>query len=715
MALIGPILDNRTQQQLRDELVRRIPAYNPTWTDHNETDPGIVLLELFAYLGESLLYRFNQIPDTTRIEFLRLLGVQPRPAQAASALLSAVTDEAAGLQVLKGSEAAGAVTFQTTDEVYVWPLEALGAGKTETDDGAADAKADARERAGVDTDDSAFYRTVVTSADPADPDAATIDVSEQLDASLWVALLARPTFDPAPLARRTLFVGVAFDETFPVPVSLQGLHDDGTLATLGSDVLTDDPPPTEWQLWAGTDSSGTPVLLPLSVLGDTTRGMVTTGVVKLELPDELPRLRGLGDGLADNPPIIDDEDVRARIVAWLRVRRPLRNDIGDAIHRVRWVGANCVGAEQSRTPPPELLGSGTGDADQRYSLNHSPVLPATVVLQVEEPTGWVDWTEVENFSASTLDDRHFTVDHELGAVVFGRARVPQLGERIRVQSYRYSDGAKGNLPAASITSFTAHPGITVTNPFPAVGGADPVPLQDALAAIPGQVHRRDRAVTPEDYRALTREVSGVARAEVLPTFHPDTPTVEAAGVTTVVVLPDEDTRNPDAPLPDIGLLRRVATYLQPRRLVTAELYVIPPEYVEVAISVGVQVRQGYQVDAVRRWVEQIVRQYLSAVPPHGPDGAGWPLGRAVRAAELEAVAVQVEGVEYAVGTRLALVRTAADGVTPVVEERDLIELASWQLPEVVTLDVVRGDPPEPAAPEPPPTGKVPVPLPPEVC
>lgn len=715
MALIGPILDNRTQQQLRDELVRRIPVYSPTWTDHNESDPGIVLLELFAYLGESLLYRFNQIPDTTRIEFLRLLGVQPRPAQPASALLSAVTDEAAGSQVLKGSEASGAVTFQTTDEVYVWPLEALGAGKTETDDGAADAKADARERAGVDEDESVFYRTVVTSADPADPNAETIDVSEQLDASLWIALLARPTFDPAPLARRTLFVGVAFNETFPEPPVLEKLRDDGTIETLSSHVLTDDPPPTEWHLWAGLDASGTPVLLPLSVLGDTTRGMVTTGVVKLELPDQLPRLRSLGDGLADSPPIVDDEDVRARIVGWLRVRRPPRNDIGDAIHRVRWVGANCVSAEQSRTPPPELVGSGTGDADQRYSLNHSPVLPATVVLQVEEPTGWVGWDEVENFTLSTLDDRHFTVDHENGAVVFGRARVPQLGERIRVQSYRYSEGAKGNLPAGSITSFTGHPGVTVTNPFPAVGGSDPVPLQDALAAIPGEVHRRDRAVTPEDYQALTLEVSGVARAEVLPTFHPDTPTVAAAGVTTVVVLPEEDTRNPDAPLPDIGLLRRVATYLEPRRLVTAELYVIPPEYVQVAISVGVQVRKGYQVDAVRRWVEQIVRQYLSAVPPSGPDGAGWPLGRAVRAAELEAVAVQVEGVEYAVGTRLALVLPATDTQPRVVEERDLIDLEIWQLPEVVALDVVRGDPPEPAAPEPDPTGKVPVPLPPEVC
>lgn len=711
MALIGPILDNRTQQQLRDELVRRIPVYSPTWTNHNESDAGIALLELFAYLGESLLYRFNQIPDTTRIEFLRLLGVQPRPAQPAEVLLSAVTAEPAGVQVLPASEAsAGAVSFQTTDELYVWPLEALGAGKSETTDGAADSMDDALERAEVDRSDATFYKTVFTSPDPNVPDAVTIDVSAQVDRTLWVALLSLPTLDLSALSRRTLFVGVAFDEQLEAPALLADLNRDD----ISAGALTDDPRPVQWQLWTGTDADGLGVFTPLSVLGDTTHGMITTGVVKLELPDQLPRLRSLGGGVADNPPLLDDEDLRKRVVGWLRVRRPGTNDIGDAIHRVRWVGANCVQARQSRTPPPELLGIGTGDADQRFPLNHAPVLVNSVQLQVEEPEGWVDWQEVENFARSTLTDRHYTVDHVGGAVAFGRSRVPQLGERIRVQSYQYSDGAKGNLPPASVTSLPAQPAVTVTNPFPAVGGADSAPLPDALAAIPGEVHRRDRAVVAEDFQALAEEVTGVARVDVLSTFHPDTPTIEAAGVTTLVILPDEDVRNPDAPLPDIGLLRRVATYLEPRRLVTAELYVIPPEYVQLAISIGVQVRKGYPVDAIRRWVEKIVRQYLSAVPPNGPDGAGWPLGRTVRAAELEAVAVQVEGVEYVVGTRLAIVTTEADG-TQVLDEVDLVELDKWQLPEIVAIDVVRGDPPAPGSTPAEPSGQVPVPLPPEVC
>src|SRR4051812_10547763 len=131
MALISPTLDNRTYAQLREELIRRIPVYTPEWTNHNESDPGVALLELFAYLGESLLWRFNQIPDSARIEFLRLLGVQPRPAQPAQALLAATTDLPAGAQMTKGTEVrAGSVQFETEDEVYAWPVELLAAGKT---------------------------------------------------------------------------------------------------------------------------------------------------------------------------------------------------------------------------------------------------------------------------------------------------------------------------------------------------------------------------------------------------------------------------------------------------------------------------------------------------------------------------------------------------------------------------------------------------------
>ena len=80
MAIIPPRLDDRAFDDLRAELIRRIPIHAPEWTDHNASDPGIALLELFAALGDNLLYRLNRVPEAARLGFLRLLPVAPQPA-----------------------------------------------------------------------------------------------------------------------------------------------------------------------------------------------------------------------------------------------------------------------------------------------------------------------------------------------------------------------------------------------------------------------------------------------------------------------------------------------------------------------------------------------------------------------------------------------------------------------------------------------------------
>jgi predicted phage baseplate assembly protein len=729
MALIGPVLDDRTYEQLKDELVKRIPVYAPEWTDHNESDPGIALLELFAYLGESLLFRFNQIPDATKIAYLRLLGLAPRSAQSARSLLALQTERPTGAQVLAGTEArAGAVSFETSDEVVAWPLEVVAVGKRPVTRATGDAtekhrRQHALQEAGVDpTKPHRFYEVVALPPDPADPAAVPLDVRTTADDAIWIALLATATTDVSQLPGRTLFVGVAFDEDLERPFDLTAVRPRPS-RLLESTRLTSAPPAVEWQLWKPADADRP--LQPLVVLGDTTRGMTTTGVVKLEVPDPFPTQdRGaVGDGGRDAPPPLDDAATAGRVVAWLRVGRPA--DENDTIHSVRWVGVNAVAVEQVRTAQPELLGTGTAEPGQVYRLTQHPVVPGTVELDVEEATGWTRWTEVESFAASGSLDRHYTVDLPQGLVQFGpRSRAPQLGERIRVTRYRYGGGTQGNVPAKAISQLTGVASVKAANVLPAVGGADPASLPEALDSIPGQVHRRDRAVVAEDFQTLALEVSGVARADTLPLFHPDTPNTPAAGVVSVVVFPDEDPRNPGAPLPDIGLLRRVAEYLQPRRLVTTELYVIPPTYREIAASVGIRVKEGYQIDAVRRWVALILRQYLSPLPPYGPDGHGWPLGRTVRRAELAAVCTQVDGVESLVGPlRLAVIDRPAPaspggpGPAPVVTKARTVRLQPWEVPQLSTVSVVGGKP-VPVIADPGGTGgpgPALVPLPPDVC
>jgi predicted phage baseplate assembly protein len=88
MVLPVPVLDDRSYRDLMAEALTRIPRYTPEWTDFNDSDPGITLVQLHAWLTELLIYRINQVPDMAYVKFLELIGLQLRPAEPARAELT---------------------------------------------------------------------------------------------------------------------------------------------------------------------------------------------------------------------------------------------------------------------------------------------------------------------------------------------------------------------------------------------------------------------------------------------------------------------------------------------------------------------------------------------------------------------------------------------------------------------------------------------------
>jgi Baseplate J-like protein len=84
MPITLPNLDDRRYADLIAEARSLIPTYTPEWTDHNESDPGITLIELFAYLTEMLLYRLNRVTDANLYAFLKLLNPDFKPARGVS-------------------------------------------------------------------------------------------------------------------------------------------------------------------------------------------------------------------------------------------------------------------------------------------------------------------------------------------------------------------------------------------------------------------------------------------------------------------------------------------------------------------------------------------------------------------------------------------------------------------------------------------------------
>lgn len=713
MPLPSPILDDRSYRQLRDELVRRIPTYAPEWTDHNESDPGIALLELFAFLGENLLFRFNQIPETTKLAYLKLLRIPMRPAVPARALIAIERTDlpvnpADKVTIEIGSEArAGSIPFETVTEVVAQPLAIVSVARIKAPVPStpeaidfANASIDALQNSG-DTREPEYYTIEHVAIDPAAPDAVAVDIGAAVDGSLWIALLPIAGTDPQALGSALVNIGFVPDE------------DIGTISDVDSCPGArprDNGPEMIWQITSGVVVQGEPRFISLAVEGDSTRGLSQQGVVRLRLPSD-PTQIGVPEpddeylkGTGNFPPALEDEEQAAKVIAWIRAsRRSAVRPLGRVLH----VAINATEVAQSRTAKTEFVGIGTGDAAQSFQLVQRPILSRTVELQIEEDGRWADWLEVDGFESSSSEARHYVLDAEAGVVRFGngvRGKPPQIGQRIRARRYRYGGGAEGNVAPGRINKIVNQAKVKCTNPLPARGGAAAEAIAEALERVPGEVRRNARAVTAGDFQelALMTPGAGVGRADCLPLFRPpkslatvpaprsDGLYTESAGVVSVVVWPREDRKRPNAPMADRTLLREVCEWLDTKRLVTTELYVIPPTYRRIAVAVGLRAKPGYGIEALRRWVELVVRQYLAPLPPYGPEGKGWPLGRAVYGPELEAAALQVEGVELLEGLSVSTWDEAAARWNP--PRREPVLLQPWEVPELSEITVVQGLP-----------------------
>jgi Baseplate J-like protein len=732
VSLPVPVLDDRTYDQLVAELLGRIPAYTPEWTNQQASDPGVTLLELFSFLGENLLYRLNQIPDATRLWLLRMLQVPPIPARPSSGLIT-LGQQSPSLgpapQVDKGSTVrAGSVAFETLEDAVSLPVTARALVKMPGPQPATPELLAAVERA-IDArgglaagEQPLFYTPQTLKTSPGAVGVDSLQVSQSVNGTLWVAVIAADGVRPAdlltpgsPLDGQTLNLGIWLTDQFP------------SMAEVDPCSGLDPPPPpgqatpaptARWQISvAHTGDDQDPVYVPAKLDGDSTAGLTHGGVAAIGLPGGLtaagypvgtvtppsPDLAGTGDW----PPVLDDSPP---VVFWLRAYPA---DAATTIPDLSFVGVNAATVDQMQTAGPEFAGTGNGMASQQLSLINGSVDPASLILQADEQQVWVTWTQVETFAGAGPNDRVYLLDAASGTVTCGdtlRGRAFPIGARVRALSYRYGGGSAGNVAPGAISAIDGGAAVTVNNPFAFSGGADAETIDAAMTRIPAELSNHDRAVTANDFAELAA-IQGVGRAECLPHFYPPTFDQQAAGVVTVVVWPSADLLHPDAPVPDRSLLSAVCAQLDARRLVTTELYVVPPTYHQIAVSVGVHPQPGYSGNAISNWVETVLRQYLSPLPPYGPAGSGWPLGRQVSGPELMAVALQVEGIDYLEQVHLA--ELDGTGQWQPADPSKPIVLKAWEVVQLSSITVVVGTPlaPGEAVPAPPPSATLlPIPV-----
>jgi hypothetical protein len=738
MPLTLPTLDDRDYNAILAEALARIPVHNPEWTNFNDSDPGVTLLQLFAFMTDSLQYRANLIPERNRRKFLDLLGIPLRPAAAAVgvATLANARGPRETVTLPRGlSLSAGSIGFVSDGGLDVLPVEGqlyyrepLGPGE---DRDRAEQLYAQLYGAGEDGEDPAtldFYRTLAFHPPVPGGRIGAVDLrTDTVDGSLWLALLVRAADGTDPdvvedvarsIGGKTLTLGLAPAWDTMAKVLRPGGSNGGDHA-LRFDVST------------GAFDGALPRYraLPTAADGDPLEELT---LVQLTLPEYgdfgvWDGLDPIEEGVGELPPALEDDAVAGRVLCWIRIRVGETAAEAGWAARFSWVGINAVRIAQRMPVPPQRVGTGTGEPDQVVSLANTPVIPDTVALTVDGEA-WARTDDLlaapaevpageasEATTAEAEDPRVYAVDREAGTIRFGTGLAgarPRSGASI-VASYSYGGGRAGNVGVGAVRTAPNLPaGFKATNPLPTWGGDDGETVAEAERRIPLQLKHNDRAVSAEDFRDIVEETPGIAlgRVEVLSTWHPDIGG-PAPGVVTLVLVPD-DPQRPEGPVPDRLFLQAVCRHLEPRRLVTTEVHLRGPEYVPLSVSVGFEAVAGVEIALVREAITAALKTFLSPLEG-GQEETGWPLDKPVEDRELWARVARVDGVASVRGVR---VFDDADA------EVATLLISGLELPRLDRVAVRTGDPEDlsvGATPTPSTTGatgrRVPVPVVPASC
>lgn len=625
MGLAPVVLDDLEWKAMVEAIRRRIPAASDgAWTLHAPVDPGITLLELFAWQLEQRLYRMDQVPEALTRGLLALAGTRTRRTRCAQTVLQVVPDQAMLVPRRTDFTLVGAeppVVYSTRTPLAVLKLRTDGLRLWV---GARERSAELRQgrviRLLPREGEGDATRLELALAQP--PDAG--------DGKAWFGLY---------LQLRT-----------PAGIAPQW----------SPDAVPGVPPPArvEWTYRAGAG-----VRKSFDV-DDGTGGLRRSGIVRLRIPPDW------------QPEAGDTYAIHLRAPAGGFTAPPRLAALAPNAVIARHARATALQEERAEWLPlagnvVRLDASAADEPDRGV-----PPLESACVLALRERDGqWHAWRPALSLHASSPTQRVFVVDRERAQLRFGdglRGRLPVLstqpGPNIRFR-YVVGGGSAGTV-GPSVRGASAEPdwesraGIAARSLTASLGGSAAETLQQARDRTAAMLRRPARAVTEKDFVDLARGTPGVAvrRAHAAIGRHPGQPCLPVPGSVTVYVLPDAPREDVDpelvedafvpAPQPDAGLLAAVRARLDAARLVTTELFVSAPSYRAIGLRA---VLQGDVHDPahLRHSIHERLQRFLDPLVGGG-EGDGWPFGEPVRASVMlremqAAVGRQARVLEVAIG------------------------------------------------------------------
>lgn len=588
----------RDYEALRTRLHDRLSTLLPDWTDTNPADPTVMMIELFAAVGDRLAYWQDAAAAeaylgtarrrTSVRRHARLLGYRVHEGCSARVLLAFSTPSAADVPIPRGTPATDLPATLAADS----PLDAADQGATVFET--------ARD-------------LVATALRNALPLHAWGDTDHCLPAGTTAAFVSTEVGEDPGLVAGDLLVLVEQPD--------------------GGDP-NDGPPDRRYAVRLVRDAR---------LFVDTLHDRWAWELV-WSRADALPGPLQVREGDADV--------VRAVALANIVVA-----DHGASVRGDRLVPPSVppTGAYKPRLQLP-----GLAFVDPHLPASASATVlaapdPTQAAAAMTLWDGRREWTPRPDLLSSSRLDAHVVVEPEPGGVArlrFGdgvNGRRPTPGSEL-LASFRLGGGALGQiapdrltrlLPAAKPDAQISGAAPEVWNPLPSAGGVDPERIEQVRQLAPAAFRKQLRAVTSADYAVVAER-------------NPSTQRAVARRRWTGSWYAQEVTLDPVARVDGVTVRAEVAAELEVRRMAGIDVELARPVYVPLELVITGCVQPGHLREDVTQRLQEV---FTSGIRPDGQQGFFHPdrftFGQSLRLSDVVAAAMTVDGLAWVEVERFA--------------------------------------------------------------
>ncbi len=536
-------LDDQNFDIIVENARKAIRKYAPYWTDENAHDPGITMIELFAWLKEMLQYYMDQTTEPLEYQFLKLFGIR-RDFGSPASVIAKVTQLNGSMEIpFKTQFTKGRFTFETI-KAYKLDPSSISDVFVEDDHGKL----------------KSVYK-VIDNGLTIYPFGKTPTANK----CLYIE------FDAPHMCHQAYELYIQMFEDYEVkrnPIIYQGSKTDFI--------------PLSQVEWCYKNAKGE--WSNLQIIKDETYGLLNSGLLTYILDEE-------------NPPSESVFQLRCRLIAEQYDVSPRIVDIFNRI----------VSLKQTNTIPMlqfDSTGFPNQSIELPYEDVYYPSLVVEVFDPLLNQ--WEKWEAVDALHEVDKEALAYAYDPQNHSIIFGdnkNGRIPEKGnDVIRVQHLERSLLEHGNIAVDVLTSIDGE--ITISCLTNATGGRPIKSLDKMKAELYHQMNHTSVAVTDLDYEMILKQTPGlmIETTKCLPLYRPglqDYPNKLADNEVSVLVVPYSQRRL------NKGYIQNLRKEVEKHRMITTEVHILNPVYYDIGVYMELKSSLDHKV--MEKLVESTIK------------------------------------------------------------------------------------------------------------